>query len=173
MVQSVFFNLKLTKLSGSVFQGGEWKTVPNRWAAPVQGPWCQSVLPLGREIVQRWTAVPRAGHIGSEITHSIYGSLRVLRLTDLAILLQTGRQLAAQSFSQGQPPSIIVSGLQHELARKALFCWTELHIWKNKRKREEVTLRIEPGMLQQRGLHWSEWSLYSNFSFKCSSKCFK
>lgn len=58
----------------------------------VQGPWGQSVLPLGREIGQRWTAVPRAGHIGSEITHSIYGSPGVYRLTDLAIEQQTGRQ---------------------------------------------------------------------------------
>lgn len=30
----------------------------------------QPVLPMGSKIVQRWTAVPRAGHIGSEITHS-------------------------------------------------------------------------------------------------------
>lgn len=45
----------------------------------------QPVLPMGSKIVQRWTAVPRAGHIGSEITHSVYGSLGVYRLTDLAI----------------------------------------------------------------------------------------
>ena len=85
----------------------------------------QSVLPLGREIVQRRTAVPWAGHIGSEITHSIYGSPRVLQLIDLAILQQTGRQLAVQSFLQGQQPSIAVLGLQDELASKALLCFAE------------------------------------------------
>lgn len=104
LTAACIFNLKWIQLSGSVFPGDEWKTAPNRWTACVQGPQSQSVLPLGREIVQRWTAVPRAGHIGSEITHSIYGSLRVWGLTDLSIQQQTGRQLAAQSFSQGQPP---------------------------------------------------------------------
>lgn len=103
------------------------KDCPNRWAVCVQGPQSQSVLPLGREIFQRWTAVPRAGHIGSEITHSIYGSLRVLQLSDLAILQQTDRQLAVQSFSQGQPPFIPVLGLQDDLASRLLFCSTELY----------------------------------------------
>lgn len=88
----------------------------------IQGPLSQSAAPLGREIVQRWTAVPRAGHTGSEITHSIYGPLRVWGLTDLGIQQQTGRQLAVQSFSQGQPPSITVSSvrLKDEFVRTLL-----------------------------------------------------
>lgn len=88
----------------------------------IQGPLSQSTAPLGREIVQRWTAVPRAGHTGSEIIHSIYGPLRVWGLTDLGIQQQTGRQLAVQSFSQGQPPSITVSSvrLKDEFVRTLL-----------------------------------------------------
>lgn len=53
----------------------EWNrpSPSNRWAACPQGPQCQSVLPLGREIVQRWTAVPRAGHILQEVkSHTVF-----------------------------------------------------------------------------------------------------
>lgn len=84
----------------------------------IQGPLSQSAAPLGREIVQRWTAVPRAGHTGSEITHSIYGPLRVWGLTDLGIQQQT----VGSPKSQGQPPSITVSSvrLKDEFVRTLL-----------------------------------------------------
>lgn len=64
------------------------------------GSQSQPVLPMGSKIVQRWTAVPRAGHIGSEITHSVYGSLGVWRLTDLAIQQQTHQQTSRQTDRQ-------------------------------------------------------------------------
>lgn len=60
----------------------------------------QPVLPMGSKIVQRWTAVPRAGHIGSEITHSVYGSLGVYRLTDLAIQQQTHQHTDTETHTQ-------------------------------------------------------------------------
>lgn len=61
---------------------------------------------------------------GSEITHSIYGSLRGQRLTDLAISREAGRQLAVQSRSQGQTPPITVLALKMRFNYffKALFC---------------------------------------------------
>lgn len=52
-VRSLF---KISKVGLSVL-GGEWKAVPNRWTCSQSQP----VLPLGSGIVQRWTAVPRAG----------------------------------------------------------------------------------------------------------------
>lgn len=45
------------------------------------------ILPLGKEIGQRWTAVPRARHIGNDITGSVQQYLLppgVSRLSDLA-----------------------------------------------------------------------------------------
>lgn len=60
------------------------KQMGSTWTRSAQ-PASQPGFPLGNKIVQWWTAVPRAGHIGREITHSIYGPPRVWRLTDLTI----------------------------------------------------------------------------------------